>query len=100
MIFTFEAKVWKRSSQKSSWHFATLPSKFCPDIKINCPSGKGFGSVRVVAKIGQIQWKTSIFLSKQHKSYILPIKADIRRRCSIEEGTFCKIYIETKPNFL
>jgi hypothetical protein len=61
MIFTFEAKVWKWSGQKSSWHFATLPSKFCSDIKNSCQSGKGFGSVRVVAKIGQMNGRHLFF---------------------------------------
>ncbi len=99
-LLSFEAEVWKWSGEKSSWHFATLPSKFYQDIKLNCPAGKGFGSVKVVARIGQIQWKTSIFASKQHKSYILPIKADVRKRCNIESGSFCKIHIELEPKFL
>lgn len=98
--FIFNADLWKWNGGKASWYFITLPNDISVKIKRQHKSKLGFGSIRVVAKIGQIQWKTSIFPSKQYAGYILPIKTEVRKRCEIEEGSFCNIYIELESNFL
>ena len=46
----------------------------------------GFGSVKVEAAIGEIVWTTSLFPDSRTGGYILPIKADIRRRAGIAAG--------------
>ena len=46
----------------------------------------GFGSVRVQATIGQTTWATSIFPDTKSSSYLLPVKAAVRREAGIEEG--------------
>ena len=45
----------------------------------------GFGSVRVEARIGDVSWTTSLFPQREG-GYILPLKADIRRRAGIVAG--------------
>ena len=49
------------------------------------PARRGFGSVRVAATIDDVTWRTSIFPQKSG-GYILPIKADVRRRAGIAAG--------------
>ena len=43
---------------------------------------RGFGSVRVAATINGVMWRTSVFPQKSG-GYILPIKAEVRRRAGI-----------------
>ena len=45
----------------------------------------GFGSVRVEVTIGEVRWRTSVFPQKAG-GYILPVKADVRRRAGIAAG--------------
>lgn len=46
---------------------------------------RGFGAVKVRAKIGKTSWETSIFPTKEGP-YILPVKASVRKA----EGLFDK----------
>jgi hypothetical protein len=98
--FTFEAEIWKWSGEKSSWYFVTLPKDTSFKIKRENNVRLGFGSIRVVAKIGQVQWKTSIFSSTKHNAYILPVKSNVRNRCDLGEGSVCSVYIELEPSFM
>lgn len=92
MIFFIEEKVWKYNGEKASWYFVTIPLDISSKIKNNYKK-KGFGSVKVIAKINQIQWVTSIF-PYQKKTYILPIKKEIRDRLSVEENDFISASIQ------
>lgn len=46
---------------------------------------KGFGSMRVRARIEDSEWQTSVFPTKDGK-WLLPVKAAIRRKAGIGEG--------------
>lgn len=94
MFFTIEDKVWKYQGTKACWHFITIPQNISLKIKHECKhSGTTRGMVKILAKIQQIQWKTSIFPDGK-KSYILPIKSEIRKRLEISENDTIKISIE------
>ncbi|WND02581.1 DUF1905 domain-containing protein [Temperatibacter marinus] len=77
--FTFTARIWLWTAEKASWHFVTLPKENADQVKMFQPSRRGFGSVKVDVQIGETQWSTSIFPSKETDSYILPIKAAVRK---------------------
>ena len=47
----------------------------------------GFRSIPVRATIGCSTWSTSIFPHKGSNSFVLPIKADIRRAEGLSEGS-------------
>lgn len=47
---------------------------------------RGFGSLPVTATINKISWQTSIFYDGRSETYLLPLKADVRRKANIEEG--------------
>jgi len=49
--------------------------------------------VRVVATIGDITWRTSVFPQKSG-GYILPIKTDVRRRSGISAGDKVTVAID------
>lgn len=49
-------------------------------------NSRGFGSLPVEVTIGKTVWKTSIFPEKTSGSYILPVKAMVRKAEKIEAG--------------
>ena len=81
------APIWLWSEGKGSWHFLTVPPEQAPEIRLEAASGTrhGFGSVRVEAAVNGVAWRTSIFPQKSG-GYVLPIKADVRRRAGIAAG--------------
>ncbi|MEK6638257.1 MAG: DUF1905 domain-containing protein [Pseudomonadota bacterium] len=72
---------------KGSWHFLTIAGETATAIR-NVVGGRsgGWGSVRVTATIGKTSWQTSLFPSKQQGGYMLPLKADVRKRERFTEG--------------
>ena len=42
---------------------------------------RGFGSVKVEARINGVAWRTSVF-PLNRGGYVLPLKADVRRRAA------------------
>ena len=87
-MITVTGPVWLWSEGKGSWHFFTVPADEAMEIRLeSAASGvrRGFGSVRVEATIKGVAWRTSIFPQKSG-GYILPIKADVRRRAGVSAG--------------
>ncbi len=83
--FNFSAEVWLYSD-KVAWHFITLPQAAAEEISFFQEKRTGFGSVKVKARIGTSVWRTSIFPYKAAQSYILPLKAEVRKREGIVLG--------------
>jgi hypothetical protein len=82
-----EAKVWLYPSDTASWHFVTLPKELGAQIKeLFGKNAKGFGSLPVEVKIRKTIWQTSIFADKYSGSYILPLKAKVRKAEEVEVG--------------
>ena len=84
LSFSFSAPCWLWQSTATAWHFITLPEDKSEEIKFFSENvhGKrrGWGAVRVQATIGETTWQTSIFPHSQSKAYILPVKADVRKK--------------------
>jgi hypothetical protein len=47
----------------------------------------GWGSVRVTAKIGSTKWTTSIFPDKALGTFLLPLKAQVRKAEDLFDGS-------------
>lgn len=70
-----------------AWFFAYVDKKQAGEIREKYGKGaKGFGSIPVVATIGKTTWKSSIFPDKHSGTYLLPLKAQVRRAEGIEAG--------------
>lgn len=75
----FEAPLWKWRDE-SAWHFVTLPFDVTDDIdEQHGHSAKGFGSLPVEVTVGRTTWRTSVFPSKEEQSFLLPMKAAVRK---------------------
>ena len=93
-MITVTAPVWLWSEGKGRWHFLTVPAEEAVEIKAHgFGIRRGFGSVRVSATINGVIWRTSVFPQKSG-GYILPIKADVRRRAGISAGDEVTLSLE------
>ena len=87
-MIILSARLWIWSGEGGSWHFLTIPADEAVEIRLeSAASGirRGFGSVRVEARINGVAWKTSVFPQKSG-AYLLPVKAAVRREAGVVEG--------------
>ncbi|MBP6860170.1 MAG: DUF1905 domain-containing protein [Candidatus Pacebacteria bacterium] len=62
------------------WRFLYLPKKEAAEIKEKYgKSAKGWGSLPVAVTVGKTTWDTSIFPDKKSGTYLLPLKAKVRK---------------------
>jgi len=92
--YDFRAKVW-RAEVAAAWHFVTLPHDTSKQIR-TVAGGlmNAFGSLRVTATIGKTSWKTSVFADTKAKAFVLPLKADVRRKEKVAEGDEVRVSVE------
>ena len=99
LSFTFTDKCWLWQG-KGAWHFITLPKDKSEEIKFFSENmhGKrrGWGSVRVLVTVGNTSWETSIFPDSKRGTYLLPMKADVRKKEKITAGD--KVTVKLKIN--
>ena len=85
--YAFSAKIWY-----SEWHFISLPKEIAKEIRENLKClEEGWGRLKVTAKIGNSEWKTAIWFDTKHQTYLLPIKAEIRKREKIGADNEVKV---------
>ena len=85
--FKIRAKIWLYPGETGNWHFVTIPKKESTQITEQFKSmKKGWGSLPVEVKIGKTTWATSIFPDSKSGTYLLPLKAKVRRAEGIDEG--------------
>jgi len=91
---TFSAELWMYHG-KGAWHFITLPEEDSEQIKfLSSQERRGWGSVRVTASIGQTTWKTSVFPDTKAGAYLLPVKAEVRKKEKIEAGNLVTVTLK------
>ena len=92
MEWTFDAELWLWKAD-AAWHFITLPEYVSDEIEDVVVERRGFGSLRVEARIGESQWSTSIFPSKEIGSFLLPVKKAVRAAEGLSEGARCTVQV-------
>lgn len=90
MAFEVHGKVWRWESDTAGagWFFLTVEGQVAAEIRfaaLGCTSR--FGSIRVTATICETSWEILIFPDPGSGSFLLPLKAEVRRRGKIEEGS-------------
>lgn len=90
---TFRAKVWTLDST-GAWHFVTLPVILSARIRtLTTGLRKPFGSFRVKSQIGLTSWETSLFADQKREAFLLPVKADVRRKEKITIGDTIEVTV-------
>ncbi len=94
MNFEFNAELWLYPGN-GAWVFVTLPLEVAEEIRLLTSSlqRRGFGSIKVTATVNAIPWSTSIFPDSKSKSYLLPIKKDVRKKADASIGDRCDFTI-------
>ena len=78
-----------------AWHMVTLPEALSDEIEARYAGPKrGFGAVRVKARIGTTTWGTSIFPSRSLGAYVMGIKRQVREAEGIWEGATVDVALE------
>ncbi|MBW3567141.1 MAG: DUF1905 domain-containing protein [Proteobacteria bacterium] len=90
LTFDFDATTWEWTG-KGAWTFVTLPEETAQDIRYFTGPRRGFGSVRVEATLGKSRWKTSVFPDRKRNSYLLPLKAAVRKAEKVRTGDTVKV---------
>jgi hypothetical protein len=90
--FQFKSKLWLYDGP-AAWHFITVPKKLSAQIKTMALTQRGFGSVKVEARIGKSVWSTSIFPDKS-KYYLLPIKSEVRKAELLKTGQLVTVELK------
>lgn len=72
---------------KAAWYFLTIDGETAGAIRASAVNAAAWGSVYVAVTIGGTTWRTSLFPSKAHGGWLLPVKAMVRKAEKIAEGS-------------
>lgn len=96
MKCSFKSKLWVWPGDKAAWRFVTVPKEDSEKIRKRIKLKNGFGSIRVRVKTGKTAWDTSIFPDSRSGTYLLPVKASVRRAEGLEDGEPIVVRLETR----
>lgn len=93
--FGFSARLRRYPGDGAAWHFVTLPKNVSAQMRaLSVGLRNAFGTLRVIATIGASSWRTSVFFDTKADAFLLPVKAEIRRREGIGDGDTIKVTLE------
>lgn len=82
--YEFNASPWQYNAP-GGWYFVSLPEKLGKEIRNALKSEEeGWGRLKVTARIGNSEWTTAIWFDTKANTYLLPLKAEIRKREKLE----------------
>lgn len=96
MKYEFSAKAYQYSSSADmcGWTFVSLPKEMSIEIRDNFKwLEEGWGRMKVTAKVGNSEWQTAIWFDTKQDTYLLPLKAKIRKKENIVINKDMKIMI-------
>jgi Domain of unknown function (DUF1905). len=94
--YEFAAKAYQYSSSEDmcGWTFVSLPKELSAEIRNNFKwLEEGWGRMKVTAKLGGTEWQTAIWFDTKQETYLLPLKAKIRKQENVVVGENVKIVI-------
>jgi hypothetical protein len=92
--YILKEKTWIYPGDFANWYFVTIPKLHSQEIKEKYgKNAKGFGSLPVTVTVGKTAWKTSIFPDRRSGTYLLPLKAKVRKAEEVEAGEYIKFSI-------
>jgi hypothetical protein len=96
--YEFATPVWLWEGKGSAWAFVTVPEGIADEVEDRQVGlRRGFGAVKVRVTLGESVWDTSMFPSKQHQSFILPLKAAVRKAEGVATGDAPRVAITLIP---
>ncbi len=76
----FSGRTWRHPAQ-GGWCFVAMPVEVSAEIRAHTGwAEEGWGRLKATVRVGQSTWGTSVWFDTQRKTYLVPIKAEIRRK--------------------
>lgn len=90
--YDFSGKIWKHNAN-GGWFFVSLSKEISKEIREHLKwQEEGWGRMKASTNVNGFEWETAIWFDKKLDTYLLPIKADIRRIAGLNlDG---KIYVD------
>ncbi|MEY3366917.1 MAG: hypothetical protein RI973_72 [Bacteroidota bacterium] len=84
--YAFTAAVWLHPSP-GGWHFVSVPKIIADEIRTNLSGLEtGWGRLKATAAVGNSIWETAIWFDTKMNTYLLPLKAGIRKSENLAAG--------------
>ena len=78
--YQFTASLWQYNAS-GGWYFVSLPVNMAQEIRTALKvEEEGWGRLKATACIGNSEWKTAIWFDTKLNTYLLPLKAAIRKK--------------------
>ena len=91
--FKFSATVWKYAAN-GGWCFISLPKELSLEIRDAFKNEEeGWGRLKATARLNNSEWQTAIWFDTKLNAYLLPLKADVRKKEKIEVGQTVDVLI-------
>ena len=92
-MIEFRAPLVKWSG--GNWYFVALPDQAAAEARFEASGLRGgFGSIKVVARVGKSEWRTSLFPDKARDTFLLPMKKAVRDAEALDEGDAVGVTLE------
>lgn len=78
-----------------NWYFIALPETAAAEARFDAAGTRGgFGSIKVLARIGSSEFRTSLFPDKGRGTFLLPVKKSVRMANGIDEQDLVDVSLE------
>lgn len=94
VAYDFDAPLWQWHGP-AAWYFISVPLEISDEIAARMDGlTAGFGSVKVIVRIGGTTWSTSLFPDSGSGCYLLPIKKAVREAEGLTADARARIHLE------
>lgn len=92
--YQFTAAIWQYAAPQGGWYFVSLPVELSAEIRAHLQwQEEGWGRLKATACINATQWDTAIWFDTKQNTYLLPLKAEVRRKGQLRTGEIVKILL-------
>lgn len=76
----------------AAWRFVSLPKEVSERLRSDAgPRKRGWGAVPVEVRIKDARWRTSVFPDKRSGTFLLPLKAEVRKKERMLDGDTVRV---------
>jgi len=80
--YEFSATPWQHDA---GWVFVSLPKGTSKEIREHLGwQEEGWGRMKASAQIEEHNWNTAIWFDSKAETYLLPLKAEVRKKLKLE----------------
>jgi hypothetical protein len=95
-IYKVKAQVWKYEGP-NGWYFVSVPQVLSKEIReLHKESEEGWGRLKSEVCIESLRWKTSIWFDTKLDCFLVPIKAEVRKKLGITDGSEVSLNFSVK----